>query len=294
MLEMTSNEQDSYRRLNQLAASGKLRIVCAHDGAKPSLGSADVIAASFPGDMSGTGVMLLVKVAERGQFTRAADITLNGLHGFIGPAPNERLGLVDVLVTGGMISDNDSSYTGINLLTDLLNDREIDVVCISQEHGRYEAKTRLSIMEYARATAYDMALDPVIAGIMRDDLFAGATIFLNGGRGVLLGSGAYGTAEKPSMSCACDCFVMDRELIIPATEGGCARHCVTFLFPLWKDVDAERLLERIAELDSKITPEEARIFAACERKMAKAVEEGMLLVDPGPKPYRTVFTPTKG
>ncbi len=290
MLELKMTEQDSYGRLNKLAASGKLRIACAHDGKLPSVESTDVISVSFPGDMSGTGVMLLVKVAERGLFTRAEDITLNGLHGFIGPAPNERLGVVDVLVTGGMISDNDASYTGINLFADLLNDREIDVKCTSQEHYHFEAKTHLSIMGFARATAYDMAMDTVIAELMQDELFAGATVFLNGGRGVLLGSGSYGTREKPSLSCACDCFIMDKGLFLPPNDSTPARHTVTFLFPLWQDIDSKKLFQRIEELYSGISPDETRILVECEHIMAKAVEQGMLFVDPGPKPYRTIMS----
>ncbi len=289
MLERIPEDHDAYGRLNQLAAEGRLRIACAHEEGF-SADSADVVAASFPGDISGTGVMLLVKVDERGKFTRARDITLNGLHGFVGPAPNERLGVVDVLVTGGMISDRDPSYTGISLLTDLLADKEIDLDCLSLEQTRHTARTRLSIMEYARATVYDMPLDPVVAELAQDDLFAGATVFLNGGRGVLLGSGAYGTAAQPSLSCACDCFVMDGKLLLPPKEGLPARHTVTFLLPLWDNERSRPLAQRIAGLAREGTEEESRIFLECERIMAKALGAGMRFPDPGPKPYRTIVS----
>ena len=289
MLELISGDHDAYGRLNQLVAEGRLRIACAHEEGF-SEDTADIAAVSFPGDISGTGVMLLVKVAERGKFTRAEDITLNGLHGFIGPAPNERLGVVDVLVTGGMVSDRDPSYTGISLLTDLLDDKEIELDCLSLEHTRHTAMTRLSIMEYARATVYDMPLDPVVAELAQDDLFAGATVFLNGGRGVILGSGAYGTATQPSLSCACDCFVMDRKLLLPPAEALPARHTATFLLPLWNSEQSRQLAQRIADLALEHTEEESLILRECERTMAKALGTEMLFPDPGPRPYRTIVS----
>ncbi len=61
----------------------------------------DIVTMGFASPIRGTGAMLCVLVAGRGVFTRAEEIRLNGVPGVPGPAPNERLGLVDTMVLFG-------------------------------------------------------------------------------------------------------------------------------------------------------------------------------------------------
>lgn len=290
MLAMRSDEDNAYARLNEMARNGSLRVVCAHAAGTAEAAEADALVAAQAGGMESTGVMLLVKVAERGLFTRAERLLLNGISGFVGPAPNERLGLVDVLVTGGMVSGADPAYTGADLFVDLLNDREIALDCLSQEQTRHTAATRLSIMEYARLTVYSMDIDPALARHGQDSLFAGAAVMLNGGRGVILGSGALAARGKPALSCAADCFVMERDLMLPKRGALPARHTLAMLFPLWKDKNAKALLKAAANLAAARGEEDAPVLCASETCMAKAVAGGSLaFADPGPKPYRTIM-----
>ena len=76
----------------------------------------DIVTMGLEGSISGSAMMLLVPVAERGAFTRAEKIWLNGIRGYPGPAPNERLGVVDSLVFSDQKLDNRSEdYSGAAL-----------------------------------------------------------------------------------------------------------------------------------------------------------------------------------
>lgn len=290
MLDIASDECHAYEKLNDRLKNRALRLHCAHGSDTRTPDGADVLLVAQPGSIPGSGTMLLVKVAERGLFTRAEHLSLNGIHGFIGPAPNERLGLVDVLVTGAMTSDTDTAYTGAHFFDDLLHDREISLECVSQERTRHSAVTRLSMMEFARTTIYDMPLDSRLCRMGEGALFPGATIMLNGGRGIILGAGALGSPQKPSVSCAADCFVMDRNLLLPQTETLAPRHVLTLLFPLWKDSKPE-LLKAAEKLARQHALDEREILYNNEKRMADAVADGALtIVDPGPGPYETILT----
>ncbi|MGE9984732.1 homocysteine biosynthesis protein [Desulfovibrio sp. SGI.169] len=291
MLAMTSDAHGAYEMLNEAARQNKLRVRCAHQLTAETVRDIDVLVAAQPGGMESSSVMLLVKVAERGLFTRAEHLSLNGIAGFVGPAPNERLGMVDVLVSGGMTSASDPAYNGATLFEDLLHDREIRLECLSQEHTRHNAVTRLSVMDYARSTIYDLPLNTELANLGKDSLFAGATIMLNGGRGVILGSGALGNKERPSLSCAADCFVMDKALLLPARDGSSPQHSLCMAFPLWTDVDASALCDAASRMARQRNETDRLVLEAAEDRMAQALATGELaFVDPGPKPYRTIMS----
>ena len=291
MLALKSDAHDAYEKLNEAVRQNRLRVCCAHQLTEESARDADVLVVAQPGGMESSSVLLLVKVAERGLFTRAEHLSLNGISGFVGPAPNERLGVVDVLVSGGMTSVSDPAYSGANLFEDLLHDREIELDCLSQEHTRHSAVTRLSIMDYARTTLYDLPLDRELARLGEDSLFSGATIMLNGGRGIILGSGALGSKECPSLSCAVDCFVMDKALLLPAGNGLGPRHSLCMAFPLWADADAAAFCQAASRMVGQRSEADRQILATSEDRMAQALTTGELVfVDPGPKPYRTIMS----
>lgn len=291
MLAMKSEAHGAYEKLNEAARQNRLRICSAHQLTSETARDADVLVVAQPGGMESSSVLLLVKVAERGLFTRAEHLSLNGITGFVGPAPNERLGVVDVLVSGGMTSVSNPAYNGASLFEDLLHDREIHLECLSQEHTRHSSVTRLSIMDYARTTIYDLPLDAGLARLAQHSLFAGATIMLNGGRGIILGNGALGNEERPSLSCAVDCFVMDKTLLLPARDGLGPRHSLCVALPLWADGDAPALCQAASRMVSQRNEADRPLLESCEDRMAQALTTGELaFVDPGPKPYRTIMS----
>lgn len=109
---------------------------------------ADVVVVACRADISGTSAMMVVPVAERGVFTRARKIWLNGVPGFPGPAPNERLGVVDTLVFADQ-QGKDGNYHGADLLADVIGGKEIAVECLSVEGNTYHGSFTMDRIQFA-------------------------------------------------------------------------------------------------------------------------------------------------
>lgn len=180
----------------------------------------DVVTMNYSSAMSGSAIMTLVPVADRGVFTRASRIWLNGVPGFPGPAPNERLGMVDVMIFADHASrDRGASYTGADLIVDMLRQKSIDVECLSVEGDTYYSSFRLSDLQFARMYVYNAfltdpqpaaessALDADTAGCI-DDLRIGDKVLLNHAVGIVVGSGTRNCNARKSLSIAADMFEM--------------------------------------------------------------------------------------
>ncbi len=89
------------------------------------LRNVDVVTCGTCGVMSGTYAVLSVPVAPPGTFLRADTITLNGVRAIPGPCPNERLGLVDLIVYG--TAHASSTYGGGHLFRDIISDKNLHV-----------------------------------------------------------------------------------------------------------------------------------------------------------------------
>lgn len=85
----------------------------------------DVVTCGTCGVMSGTYAVLSVPVAKPGTFLRADTVTLNGVPATPGPCPNERLGLVDLIVYG--TAHASGRYGGGHLFQDIIADKDIHV-----------------------------------------------------------------------------------------------------------------------------------------------------------------------
>src|SRR5512137_2575295 len=65
-----------------------------------SLKDVDVVTTATRAIMSGTYAVLSFPVAESRSFVRAECAWINGVPASIGPCPNERLGIIDMMVFG--------------------------------------------------------------------------------------------------------------------------------------------------------------------------------------------------
>jgi putative methanogenesis marker 16 metalloprotein len=120
-------------------------------GHKFKVGEVDVVTCATRGIMSGTAAMFVVPVTGPGVFARAEKIWLNGIPGTPGPAPNERLGVVDVLIHGtGHSKYNPMGYGGGHLFKDLLEGKEVHVEMESIEGRYYESHFKLKDLDFAR------------------------------------------------------------------------------------------------------------------------------------------------
>jgi uncharacterized protein (DUF39 family) len=189
----------------------------------------DVVVFAFSASMHGCSAMLLVPVAGKGVFTRAESILLNGVPAYPGPAPNERLGVVD----SQMFADQNvedvpegAMSPGARVLLDVLDNKTIQVECVSVEGGSYRNAFRRDELEYARMVSYDTSLPPWLNiapdGRPQEHLAmvrAGGTVFLNRAPGVVIGSGTRSAPGKASLSLSADMLQMDPECVGRDGEG---------------------------------------------------------------------------
>jgi putative methanogenesis marker 16 metalloprotein len=118
------------------------------EGEEVAFEAVDVITSGTCGVMSGTFAALSFTVAERDAFERAAQVRLNGVPAFVGPCPNERLGIVDLIVYGP--ARRDEQYGGGHLFRDLVTHEEIEVVVETDDGRQLETSTSLDAIPFAR------------------------------------------------------------------------------------------------------------------------------------------------
>lgn len=179
-------------------------------GEAPGSFDLDVAVAAFSCSMRGSAAMILVPVAGRGVFTRARRIWLDGVEAYPGPAPNERLGVVDALVFADQtVPEADGEAAGARLLLDILKGKRIDVECLSEEGQTYRNTFSLPDLEYARMVTYNTFLPSWLRLDALAPLGAGSTVLINLAPGLAIGHGTRHGAGKASLSLSADMLGMD-------------------------------------------------------------------------------------
>ena len=146
------------REINEKLKKGDAVVMTAADfkeevrrGHKFEVGEVDVVTCATRGIMSGSAAMFVVPVTGPGIFARAEKIWLNGIPGMPGPAPNERLGVVDVLIHGtGHSKYNPMGYGGGHLFRDLIEGKEIHAEVESVDGRFFESHFTLKDLDFAR------------------------------------------------------------------------------------------------------------------------------------------------
>ena len=100
--------------------------------------------------MSGTYAVLSFPMAEAGTFVRAEQASINGVSACIGPCPNERLGIVDLMIYGTAHSKSKPDYGGGHLFRDLVEGREVQVEVETSEDKTLTNSICLDDIPYAR------------------------------------------------------------------------------------------------------------------------------------------------
>lgn len=177
----------------------------------------DVITMAFHSSIARTAAMLLVPVTGRGVFTRAEKISLNGVPGYPGPAPNERLGVVDTLVFADQVCDvAGDNHRAAKLFSDLLNNVEIGVECLSVEGDTYKSSFSMKSLQFARMVTYNTSIplsrihnggDAHGTNEHLRTIRVGSKVLLNKAPGIVIGCGTRGPATTLSLSA--DMFDMD-------------------------------------------------------------------------------------
>lgn len=199
----------------------------------------DVVTCGTCGVMSGTTAVLSVPVAPPGTFFRADTVSLNGVPAFPGPCPNERLGLVDMVVYGTSYSGQ--RYGGGHLIADLAAGKDVDVrvtaggreisrtVTIEDCTVARVVTTRSAFRNYTAyvnrepsevRTIFSAAgmrgpcveasvsgcgeINPIENDPSLRFIRAGVRVLVNGAPGFVMGEGTRSTPEKPNIMAFAD------------------------------------------------------------------------------------------
>ena len=227
------------------------RELCARvrEGEEIPFEEVDVVTSATCGVMSGTFATLSFTVAERDVFERAAQVSLNGVPAYVGPCPNERLGIVDLIVYG--TARRDERYGGGHLFHELVARHELEVAVKTEDGRQLETSTSIDRIPFAwlcsTRNAYKNYFAVVNAQegevrsifsvrplrgpfkeltfsgcgelnpLEKDPVLAtigmGSKILLNGAEGMVIGTGTRSSPAKPNLMGIADMHGMQREYL---------------------------------------------------------------------------------
>lgn len=253
---MSKQKRRSISEINEKLASGEAVVMTAsalcqtiRSGDDVRFEDVDVVTAATCGLMSGTYAVLSFQFSEPNRFVKAAKVFFNGIEGYPGPCPNERIGLIDAIVHGTKHSRSDPRYGGGHLFRDIVAGRKIEVTVITDTgetlnrhvtldqmphavlHGSRHAfrnyvgfvnpgKTPVPTIfcsrnlppDYGGATACGCGeLNPIQKDPGLRTFGVGTRVMLNGGRGYVTGLGTRSSLERPCFSVVADMHTMNPE-----------------------------------------------------------------------------------
>lgn len=211
----------------------------------------DVVTTATSALMSGTYAVLSFQVARPDTFARAKQVWINSVPAVVGPCPNERIGILDLIVLGTAQSREDPRYGGGHLFRDLVRGQEVRVEVETDEGSIFTASTCLKQIPHAVLHASRNAFKNYLAfvnpgksavstifhtdmmeGDYREMTFCGCgelnpiendpyletigpgtRVLINGAPGMVTGSGTRSTADKPNLTGTADMHQMKPEFM---------------------------------------------------------------------------------
>jgi putative methanogenesis marker 16 metalloprotein len=195
--------------------------------------------------MSGTYAVLSFPIAEPCSFIRANRVWINGVPTSIGPCPNERLGIIDLMVFGTSHSKENSNYGGGHLLRDLVEGKEVLVETETDMGKSFTRALRLEDHIFSTRNAFKnyvafvnpknaplptifSALDfppnlacatvsgcgqlnPIKNDPNLETIGIGTRILINGAQGFVIGTGTRSMASRPNLMGLADMHQMNPE-----------------------------------------------------------------------------------
>jgi putative methanogenesis marker 16 metalloprotein len=227
------------------------------DGEIIELSNIDVVTTATSALMSGTYAVLSFKVAQPDTFTKAKKVWINAVPAQVGPCPNERIGLLDLIVLGTQQSIKDPKYGAGNLFKDLVMGKKVQVDIETDEGKKLTASTTLKQIPHAMLHAsrnafknYVAFVNPgneSISTIFHSDMMKGnyeemtfcgcgelnplendpelktigigTRVLINGALGYVTGTGTRSCVEKPNLTGFADMHQMNPELMGGFTTG---------------------------------------------------------------------------
>ncbi|AKB75393.1 Ferredoxin oxidoreductase [Methanosarcina lacustris Z-7289] len=257
-------------------------------GEKIRLEDIDVVTTATRGIMSGTYAVFSFKVSEPDSFVKAFKVLLNGVPAVVGPCPNERLGVLDIIVLGTTHSETDPRYGGGHLFREMVEGKGITVDVTTSGGDLFSMEIHLSDIPFARLYAtrnafknYRAFVNPgkeaiktifhalPFEGEFREMTFCGCgelnplqndpkletigigtRVLINGAEGFVTGQGTRSAPDNPNLTGFADLHDMTPEYM-----GGFATSAGPEIINTWAvpiPVLSQSMLENILKPDSQI------------------------------------------
>ena len=219
------------------------------NGEELALKDVDVVTTATRAIMSGTYAVLSFPMAEAGSFVRAEQARINGVPASIGPCPNERLGIVDLMIYGTTHSKDRSDYGGGHLFRELVEGKEVQVEVETSEGDSLTKALCLDDIPYAQILSTRNAfknyvafvnprnaplqtifsalefppnstcatvsgcgqLNPIKNDPKLETIGIGTRILMNGAEGFVIGTGTRSMASRPNLLGLADMHQMSPE-----------------------------------------------------------------------------------
>lgn len=257
-------------------------------GTPPEFSKIDVVTTATSAVMSGTYAVLSFKVTEPDIFSTAVNAWINSVPACVGPCPNERIGIIDLIVLGTARSIDNPEYGGGHLFRDLVQGNTVQVK-FETDDGRFlTAETCLKEIPHAMLHASRNAFKNYLAfvnpgmhpvktifhagtmgGNYEEMTFCGcgeinpiendpelktigigSRVMINGAPGMVTGAGTRSTADKPNLTGTADMHEMKAEYMGGFSTGHGPDVVTTWAIAI--PVLSEEMLTHILKTDDQI------------------------------------------
>ncbi|MHA1730081.1 MAG: homocysteine biosynthesis protein, partial [Promethearchaeota archaeon] len=110
----------------------------------------DVVTTATKGLMSGTSAIMAFRIGEPKQFIKVKNITLNSIPAYVGPCPNETLGLVDLIIYATDCSTTDPNYGAGHLFRELVEGKPVNIKATTVEGMKIEKTITINEIYFAK------------------------------------------------------------------------------------------------------------------------------------------------
>lgn len=217
-------------------------------GRKITFEDIDVVTTATKGIMSGTSCIMALRIDEPRKHLKFKSLSMNDIPCYVGPCPNEYLGLVDLILYATDVSVSDPNYGAGHLLRDLVEKKTIHVKAHSVEGSEVEKDITLDDIYFAEMVGirhgfknYNAFLNPndftvnksiftvvpmvpgekeisfcgcgVVNPLENDPNFdvlgIGTPILVNGAIGYIIGTGTRSSKSRPNLMTKAPLFEMN-------------------------------------------------------------------------------------
>ncbi len=239
-----SGKTRTIEEIQQKISDGSAVVMTAHELCKAakseeniSFDDVDVVTTATKGLMSGTSAILAFRVTKPKEFKKARKVLINDIPCYVGPCPNETLGMVDLILHATDHSNSNPKYGAGHLLRELVEGKDVRVNVITDEGRFIERNINLNEMYYAKMLGirhafrnYNAFINPsgdevssiftvtgmepnekeiticgcgVVNPLENDPHFEalgiGSPLLMNGSLGFLIGTGTRSSPQRPNL-----------------------------------------------------------------------------------------------